>query len=314
MREMRRNVWLSGKLRWMVSVFVCIVAAMAFCLMWSGGAWADTTDVTGAAGRVDASDGRRVYDMAGLLTEDEIAGFEQTIGEYRDRMKLDIVVVTTEDSEGKSAMEYADDFYDYGGFGYGRLKNGVLFLIDMDNRELYVSTSGDVIRLLTDSRIESILDDVYVGAGRSDFADSVDAFLKDMDQYYRMGIESGQYNYDTETGRISIHRSIRWYELLLALAVSGFVAGSVCMGVVNRYGMKKERRQAANYLMAYRADCRFEYQNQTDNLVNKFVTTAIIPRQQNHSGGGSSGGSHSGRSSTHSSSSGRSHGGGGRKF
>jgi len=83
---------------------------------------------------------------------------------------------------------------------------------------------------------------------------------------------------------------------------------------VNRYGMKKERRQAANYLMAYRADCRFEYQNQTDNLVNKFVTTAIIPRQQNHSGGGSSGGSHSGRSSTHSSSSGRSHGGGGRKF
>lgn len=272
--------------------------------------------VFGASG-AQASDGteQRVFDMAGLLTKEEVAEFERIIQENRDRMKIDIVVVTTEDAGGKSAREYADDFYDEGGYGYGRKKNGVLFLIDMDNRELYVSTGGDVIRLLTDSRIESILDDVYEGASRSDYADSVGAFLKAVDQYYQKGIVSGQYNYDTETGRISIHRSIRWYEMLLALAVSGFVAGSICLGVINRYEMKKERRQAANYLMAYRADCQFRYQEQTDNLVNKFVTTAVIPRSQNHSGGGGgrSGGS-SGRSSTHRSSSGRSHGGGGRKF
>lgn len=303
MRVMMRGFWLRRSFHRVMPAFLCVIMAAAFCMLWAGGALADVADE------------QRVYDMAGLLTEEEIAGFEQTIRQYRDRMKIDIVVVTTEDSQGKSAMEYADDFYDEGGYGYGRMKNGVLFLIDMDNRELYVSTGGDVIRLLTDSRIESILDDVYEGAGRSDFADSVNAFLTDIDHYYRKGIESGQYNYDTETGRISVHRSIRWYELLLALTVSGFAAGSVCMGVVNQYGMKKERKQAANYLMAYRADCKFEYRNQTDNLTNKFVTTAIIPRNQNHSGGsGSSGRSSSGRSSTHRSSSGRSHGGGGRRF
>lgn len=303
MRVMMRALWLRRNFHRVMPAFLCVVMTAVFCVLWAGGTLAD------------GGDEQRVYDMAGILTEEEIAGFEQTIRQYRDRMKIDIVVVTTEDSQGKSAMEYADDFYDEGGYGYGRMKNGVLFLIDMDNRELYVSTGGDVIRLLTDSRIESILDDVYEGASRSDFADSVNAFLKDIDHYYRKGIESGQYNYDTETGRISVHRSIRWYELLLALTVSGFAAGGVCMGVVNQYGMKKERKQAANYLMAYRADCKFEYRNQTDNLTNKFVTTAIIPRNQNHSGGGgSSGRSSSGRSSTHRSSSGRSHGGGGRRF
>ncbi len=310
MREIIRGVWLCREVRRVLLAVLCVVLTAGFCILCTNRAF---------AALADAGDEQRVYDMAGLLSDEEKAGFEKTIGEYRNRMKIDIVVVTTEDSEGKTAMEYADDFYDEGGFGYGRLKNGVLFLIDMDNRELYVSTTGDVIRLLTDSRIEGILDDVYEGAGRSDFGDSVNVFLHDIDKYYRMGIESGQYNYDTETGRISIHRSIRWYELLLALAVSGFVAGSVCLGVVNQYGMKKERKQAANYLMAYRADCRFEYRNQKDELINKFVTTAVIPRNQNHSGGGSghggsSGRSSPGRSSTHRSSSGRSHGGGGRKF
>ena len=77
--------------------------------------------------------------------------------------------------------------------------------------------------------------------------------------------------------------------------------------------MKKERRQAENYLKAYRADCRFRFSANTDNLVNKTVTHIVIPKNTSsgHSGGG--GGSSSGRSTTHSSG-GRSYGGGGRKF
>lgn len=279
-----------------------------FCVMIVMSVWASDGKNVGG----DGTD-RRVFDMAGLFSEDEISGFETVIAEYRKDMKMDLVVVTTEDAGGKSAQGYADDFFDEGGFGYGRGRSGVLFLIDMDHRELTLSTSGDTIRLLTDERIEGILDDVYEGASEGDFADSVEKFLADVAYYHEKGIVSGQYNYDTETGRISVHRSIRWYEALVALVVSGIVAGTVCMGVVNRYAMKREHSQASGYLMAYRAGCKLQNGKEKDNLINKFVTTRVIPRNNSGRNGGG-GRSSSGRSSTHRSSSGRSHGGGGRKF
>ena len=76
--------------------------------------------------------------------------------------KQDLVIVTTADSGGKSAREYADDFYDEHGFGYeGEYGSGALFLIDMDNREYYISTAGSAIGLYSDDEIDDTLDALY---------------------------------------------------------------------------------------------------------------------------------------------------------
>mgnify|MGYP007043252339 CR=1 FL=1 len=80
------------------------------------------------------------------------------------------------------------------------------------------------------------------------------------------GIQRGQYNYDTETGEISIYRSIRWYEGVFAFLVSAGVAGSVCMGVKRRYSMEPTGRERANSLLAYRADAKFAFGDAGDNL------------------------------------------------
>ena len=99
----------------------------------------------------------------------------------------------------------------------------------------------------------------------------------------------------------------------MALGVSAFVAASACLSVKRRYAMEEDPRQTRNLNMAYRAEARFMYDDQTDRLVNKFVTTQVIPRST--SGGGHGGGhSSAGRSSTHTSSGGHTHGGGSRKF
>lgn len=194
----------------------------------------------------------------------------------------------------------------------------MLFLIYMDSPgsyggEGYVSTTGNMIRILTDQRIEQIQDDVAYSLKTRDYAGAAAEFLKDVEYYVDRGIQRGQYNYDTETGEISIYRSIRWYEGVFAFLVSAGVAGSVCMGVKRRYSMEPTGRERANSLLAYRADAKFAFGDAGDNLIRKFVTSAPIPRpSQNHSSGGS--GRSSGRSSTHRSSSGRSHGGGGRRF
>lgn len=238
---------------------------------------------------------------------------EEEIASMRKEMNMDVVIATTDDAEGKSAETYCEDFYINGGFGTGKDYSGVIFLIDMDNRELYIAPVGMMNRFLTDKRWNEILDNAYEGASNGDYAASAEAFLDGVRQYYAAGIPGGQYNYDRDTGKVSIYRSITWLEALVALAVALFTAAGPCIGVMNRYAMKKERRQAGNYLKAYRADCRFCFSTNTDHLVNKTVTHIVIPKSNTdgHTGGG--GGSSSGRSTTHSSG-GRSFGGGGRKF
>lgn len=264
-------------------------------------------------GVVDASQENRVYDEAGLFSQEETEGFETQIQAMRKEMNMDVVLITTDQAGGKTAEEYAEDFYISGSFGVGKDYNGVLFLMDMDNRELYILPVGTMNRFLTDKRWNSILDDAYDQISSQKYGACAQSFLDGVTKYYRAGIPGGQYNYDKETGKISVYRSIRWYEAALAALVGLMAAGIACGGVTSRYSMKKERGWARNSLMAYRADCQFRYSDQSDHLVNKTVTFAIIPRNQGNGGHGGGGMSSGGRSTTHTSS-GRTMGGGGRKF
>lgn len=259
---------------------------------------------------------QRVFDEAGLLSEREQNALEDSIVSARKKTGMDVVAVTAFNDGVHSAMEYADDYYDYHDFGTGKDNSGVLVLLYMDGPkqrggECWISTTGNMIRILTDKRIDLILDDMYDYLGDRDYYGAMEAFTRDIEYYVDKGIQAGQYNYDTETGQISVYRSIRWYEAAFAILAPAVIAGSVCLGVKNRYAMKQTDRELANSLLAYRADARFRFGNTNDILLNKYVTSAPIPRVS--SSGGSGRGS-SGRSSTHHSSSGRSHGGGGRRF
>lgn len=255
---------------------------------------------------------QRVFDDAGLYSAEEIESLESQVAAFRDMSHMDMVIVTTENVGGKSTSQYGDDFYIDGNFGTGKDYNGILLLIDMDNRELWIKTVGLMNQYLTDAKTDTMLDHAMEGAGTDDFFASAEVFIKDSVKYYKKGIESGQYNYDEETGAISVYRSIKWYEALIALLAALFTALISCNGVISEYSMKKQRKQASNYLMAYRANSSFIFANKTDDLITKNVSQVVIPRSTS-SGGGSGGGSSSGRTTVHNSS-GRSIGGGGRKF
>lgn len=261
-----------------------------------------------------AEDEQRVYDEAGLFTEEETRQLEDSITRLREEIHMDVAVVTADQLDGKASMEYADDFYDEHGFGVGKDGDGVLLLMDMYHRELTISTTGVMVRLLTDERIDEILDAAIGGMADEDYKLAADVFLQMVGQYYQEGIQSDQYIYDSETGRISVYRSIRWYEALVAVLVAAAAAAATCVSVQREYLMKRTRSQAANFNKAYTADCRFQYQTQDDQLINQFVTQHVIARNNSSGGGNRSGGSGSGRSTVHRSSSGRSHGGGSRRF
>ena len=293
-------------------IMICLLIC-TFLVMGSMAVWADQTGAV--------SGQPRVFDQAGLFSETEIIQLEEKIAQCRKSTKMDVVIVSAYADEERSAEEYADDYYDYGGFGVGKKASGVLLLYYMDGPgqpggECYISTAGTMINMLTDERIESILDDVYGDLGNRDFAGATEHFLEDVKAYVKEGVESGQYTYDRDTGEIVRYHSIRLYEVAIAMVIAGILAGSVCLDIKKRYAMKQSSREVSNSLQAYRADCAFCFSVAGDKMVNKYVRSVPIPRNTSSGSGGRghSGSSSAGRSTIHTSSSGRSHGGGGRRF
>ena len=292
----------------MICLLICAFLAMGSMAVWA--------DQTGAV-----SGQPRVFDQAGLFSETEIIQLEEKIAQCRKSTKMDVVIVSAYADGERSAEEYADDYYDYGGFGVGKKASGVLLLYYMDGPgqpggECYISTAGTMINMLTDERIESILDDVYGNLGNRDFAGATEHFLEDVKVYVKEGVESGQYTYDRDTGEIVRYHSIRLYEVAIAMVIAGILAGSVCLDIKKRYAMKQSSREVSNSLQAYRADCAFHFSVAGDKMINKYVRSIPIPRNTSSGSGGRghSGSSSAGRSTIHTSSSGRSHGGGGRRF
>lgn len=293
-------------------IMICLLIC-AFLVMGSMAVWADQTGAL--------SGQPRVFDQAGLFSETEIIQLEEKIAQCRKSTKMDVVIVSAYADGERSAEEYADDYYDYGGFGVGKKASGVLLLYYMDGPgqpggECYISTAGTMINMLTDERIESILDDVYGDLGNRDFAGATEHFLEDVKAYVKEGVESGQYTYDRDTGEIVRYHSIRLYEVAIAMVIAGILAGSVCLDIKKRYAMKQSSREVSNSLQAYRADCAFCFSVAGDKMVNKYVRSVPIPRNTSSGSGGRghSGSSSAGRSTIHTSSSGSSHGGGGRRF
>ena len=260
-----------------------------------------------AAFNVSAEE-NHVYDHADLLTVQEEEYLENLAVEGAEQWDMNFLMVTTDDADGKSAMEYADDFYD-AQFPEESEEDGILYLIDMDNREIYLSTSGMAIRYLTDSRIESILDEAYEYVVEGDYYGTFVTFIEETEGYLTKGIQSDQYNYDVETGEIDYYREpmgITFGEFIFAF-VAALIPAGITIGIIKaKYQLKFEDFHYDAY-----TDSDVRLSVKSDRLVNTFVTHRRIPKNDGHSGGSGGGGS---RSSVHRSSSGRSHGGGGRKF
>lgn len=240
-----------------------------------------------------------VFDDAVLFSEDERVKLENEVNSLSNAYNMDIVIVTTNDTDGKTSREYADDFFDYGGFGVGDNHDGILFLIDMENREAYISTSGIGIRYLTDERIEKILDNVFdSGLGDGDYYGAAMGFLRGTKDYLESGIPSNQYNKPEKTKN----------KLTFTDVVISIIGGILTSSIFYFTTKSSYRTPKPANPFAYKKNSFMNLTSNEDKLIDTFVTHRVIPKPTDNSS------SPSGSSTTHTSSSGNTHGGGGRKF
>lgn len=245
----------------------------------------------------------KVIDEAGLFNSIELQRLEAAANELGQRLKLDLVVVTIVDNMGKTSRHYADDFYDEKGYGYGADADGALLLINMEDREVYISTSGIAIKYLTDVRIENILDGMHGYLKQGSYSEAVTVFFNKIEGYANQGIPDNQYTYDKDNNRVVVDEQDIAGQLLLFLAIAAAIGGTAVgvMAALNK-GISSTGKHT------YLDKGSFNVINSYDHHVNTQQTFVIIKKDP------PSGGAGLGRSSIHRSSSGRSHGGGGRGF
>ncbi len=237
----------------------------------------------------------RVFDDAGLLSEDEITQINEEIDFVRNTYSCDVVVVTTNDSEGKSAMEYADDYYDYNGFGIGEEYDGIILTINMDIREYWISTCGQAILWFSDNEIESMISTVQSYLSDGDYGDGVLAWLGDVE--YELEYDDGSGYVIEETNPFADALGVIPMALLIGLilaVISIIILIRICRTAV-------PPALASDYLQKDAVTIK-----KSEDLFLRSHTSSV--KIESNTGGGGGG------SSVHTSSSGRSHGGGGGKF
>ena len=243
----------------------------------------------------------KIYDFADLLTDSEESLLYDEVKQFIDKNKYDLVLVTTNENPELDAMNYADDFYDYNFFGINKTRDGILMLIDMVNRELYISTSGYAIKMYDDFRIESILDDGYSYIKDEEYYNTFSSMIKSLDKFYSIGYPSS--NEDLLIDEFGNSYYLKYIPYRLVFFIAFVITFIISLILYFKSRLKIKVHETISYLKDKNLDTK------TDTLVNTVVTHTL--RQTTSS---SSGSSRSGGSSFHSSSSGRSHGGGGRKF
>lgn len=258
----------------------------------------------------DAREKADVFDNAGLFSAYERSSIRELAKELSDEYEINVVVLTADDTYGNSSRDYMEDFYEEEGYIDNGARGGIVFIIDMDNRELNLVTSGDAIYYITDEREESIYDAGISYASVGDYGNAMYAMLQSAQQYFERGIPDRQYVYDEETGRVVRHRAVSAGEAVISAALAALAAFICCFTVYRGYGTIKP------YEYSLDGNADFRLNGRVDTLVNQFETVRRIQEPRPPGGGGrSSGGSHPGRTTVHHSSGGHSYGGGhGRKF
>ncbi len=243
-----------------------------------------------------------VDDSAGLLSSQEITAVETAAASLSGKTGWDVLAVSTDDAGGRTAQKYADYYF----LDHAGQDDGVTVLIDMDNREYYISTSGMAIRYLTDSRIEAILDDAYADMRSGDYAGAFVTMLGGIGDYYDKGVPGGQVNVDEETGERDYYEDEDSGLGLLAavfFGIASIVFAVMFLRVKSSYQMK-----SGTYHYMWQNNMTRRITRRADDFKNRVVTRRHIPKDPPKSGGGG------GHVSTTHSTGGHSFGGGGRSF
>jgi len=266
----------------------------------------------------------RVIDNDMLFFPSEKAALEERIYALIEKYQTDIVILTETSIGGAEPYAYADDFFDYGGYGWRAEETDdittgdglILLLVNMKadrGRDIEISCKGTAMAAI--GIVDDMLDNAIGLLIDKKFAAACERFLDDTERRLRAYAAGelrptygGEYTYvydndsdydSYDSGGIAFNGGVFFLGLAAALIIAWAAVSS----------MKKQMNTARSKTAAcdYMCGDSFRLTQQGDLFLYSNTTRTLRPQDDNNtrSGGGFGGGS-----STHTSSSGQTHGGG----
>ncbi len=235
----------------------------------------------------------RLLDDAGLLTDSEAAELLDQLDEVSKRQNFDVVIITVEGLENDTPQQFADDIYDYCGYGYGENHDGILLLLSMEDRDWAISTTGYGITAFTSSGQEYLVDQFKPYLSDGNYAKAFQIFVEECDDFLTQAANGEPYG----KGNMP-YIPLSWFHIVIALGV-GLLIGGITVGVMAG-SMKSVRKQAA--ARDYLREGSLNLTDSRDVFLYRTLDRRERPKEDDD------------HSDVHTSSSGTSHGGSSGKF
>lgn len=213
----------------------------------------------------------RLIDNAGLLSAQEGAEIAALLDQVSEKHEIDAVIVTETTLNGKNSQDYADDYYDYNGYG----EDGILLLYCPNEGARYISTCGKAIDWFEGNNFTKLTDAIIPYFDSASYAEAFSTYAETCDEII-----------EDETG-------FPWVLVVLSLVLGVVLSALIPMKMLKgELKSVRAKAAAADYVRAGSMNLK------QDKDVFLYHTVTRTPKPKESSG------------STHTSSSGRSHGGG----
>lgn len=222
----------------------------------------------------------KLVDESALLTSEEAQLIDEAAQWLVEQYNMDVLVLTTDSLDGKSATAYADDYYDYQGYGLNESRDGIILLISIGERDWAISSRGDIRKTFNDSLCDEIGRQVQPYLSTGEYYNACSVFLQQVDGYI-----SGELVPPEEGGDIPVEGRIA-----IAIGLALLVAFIVVMCLRSQLNNARPQPYAHNYISNFRLT------RQNDAYL--YGHTTMTARQETRSDGhvSSSGATHSGSS------------------
>lgn len=246
----------------------------------------------------------RLVDDAYLLSEYEYQSLLDKLDRISEREQFDIVIVTTDSLGGYTSTQYADDFYDYNGYGMGAGYDGILLLISMEERDWAISTHGFGVTAFTDAGQKRLVDQFIGDLSDGNYFSAFNKFADTSQNYIIQAKTEKPYDSPNlpknELPSQLPERELSPYLPVITTAIGVVIAFIITSIMALQLKSVRMQTAAGNYIK----DNSLKIIESRDVFLYANLSKTKIQKAQSSSSG----------SSTHRSSSGRTHGGSRGKF
>jgi uncharacterized protein len=136
----------------------------------------------------------RLYDTAGLLSDDEAASLKELLDTISLTYDFDMVIVSVKQTGSTEPKDFADAFFDKNGYGLGKNRDGCLLLIITDRKVFWFATSGRGKKILTHMASKRLEKDAFNSLEKGDFYSTFLSYTKTWEELLVLDSKGKRYN------------------------------------------------------------------------------------------------------------------------